>query len=417
MRIVLLKLLLILSFSSAKADVLIPLGVVDFNTSGSDVWGYSDSTGRYAIMGISRGVAIVNVDSFLNDPSDTTSILKLDLGANCIGRDMKTYRNYLYVSSDGCFGATVGIAILDLSFLPDSVRLVGFYYSSDTLSHNIYIDTLSGYMYAVGQYGDRVRIISLADPENPMDIGTVYANVHDMFVLRDTLYIAEGYDGSFSIYDVSDKTNPTLIARVVIDSPTYVHNVWVDETGSIAMTTEEVPEKTVKIWDISDPTNIVLLGEYLGANNLAHNVVIKRDRAYISHYSYGVVVLDISNPMNPMELANYDTYPQSDAPEFSGCWGVYPFVNDSLIYASNLDGKLFILKYDTISVNVEEPSFYKIFGYVFFRKPAKIEIYTLNGSKVLSRYVEPGRFVWRPRRSGIYIYVVDGRWRFKMVHR
>ena len=43
------------------------------------------------------------------------------------------------------------------------------------------------------------------------------------------------------------------------------------------MTAEETANKTVKMWDIRDYDDIELVGEYLGASKLAHNVHIKDD--------------------------------------------------------------------------------------------------------------------------------------------
>ena len=40
------------------------------------------------------------------------------------------------------------------------------------------------------------------------------------------------------------------------------------------------------IWDIENLNNINLIGEYLGENNLAHNVHIKENFVYISHSSF-----------------------------------------------------------------------------------------------------------------------------------
>jgi hypothetical protein len=89
------------------------------------------------------------------------------------------------------------------------------------------------------------------------------------------------------------------------------------------LTTEGRTIELFKIWDIADLNNVNLVAEYLAPNNLAHNVHVEGDYAFISHYTSGVVVLDIHDPTDPIEVAIYDTYGLNDNPEFAGCWGVF----------------------------------------------------------------------------------------------
>jgi hypothetical protein len=121
------------------------------------------------------------------------------------------------------------------------------------------------------------------------------------------------------------------------------------------MTTEETTNRTVKLWDIRDLNNITLTGQYLAANNLAHNTHIKGDLAIISHYSYGVAVVDISTPDNPVELGRYDTFPLSDNPGFFGCWGAYPFTSKGHVYTSDIEGYLTVLRLVETSTSVDNP--------------------------------------------------------------
>ncbi len=86
------------------------------------------------------------------------------------------------------------------------------------------------------------------------------------------------------------------------------------------------------------------MAEALGASGLAHNAQIQGSFLFVSHYESGVSVFDISE--NCMEeVANFDTWLPSDQPVFNGTWGVFPHTKDSLVFASNFDGRLFILKF------------------------------------------------------------------------
>ena len=50
----------------------------------------------------------------------------------------------------------------------------------------------------------------------------------------------------------------------------------------------------------------------------------------------------MTDPSNPVELATYDTYTAGQSPNFNGCWGVFPHTASGKVYASNLDGRLFV---------------------------------------------------------------------------
>jgi outer membrane receptor protein involved in Fe transport len=122
------------------------------------------------------------------------------------------------------------------------------------------------------------------------------------------------------------------------------------------MTTEETTGKTVKMWDAINPASPVLLGEWLGGNGLAHNTHLMGDLAIISHYSYGISLVDISDPNAPAELDRYDTYPAHDDAAFVGCWGAFPFTNGGWVYASDIEGDLVLLHLDQPAAS-PEPEF------------------------------------------------------------
>ncbi len=314
------------------------------NFGGSDIWGWQHPDGReYAFMGVFEGIAVYNVTDQV--------LVETVIGPqnNCGGsfwRDFKNYQNYLYAVTE-CTGTNQGIIILDLSTLPNSVTFVDRFATSfnNNTHHNVSIDTVQGYLYAVNPPDNGVRVWSLADPENPQLIGDIFTgDCHDMFAHNDTLYVAEGNNSSWSIWDVSDKLNPVEIVNVIIPNSGYVHNVWPTADRRYAGTTEETVGKTVKIWDIQDLQNIQLVGEYPAVNSLAHNIHFENGRGYISSYSAGVVILDISDPNNPVESDRFDTFTANDNPAFDGCWGIYPHTATGKIYASNDDGRLFIFQ-------------------------------------------------------------------------
>ena len=321
----------------------------------SDVWGYTAPDGaEYAIVGVPDGTAIVSVpdlDVLHTIPGPTQNDFYYH-------RDMVVYGSTLYVVAE-MRGTNEGVQVIDLSGLPESAELVTAFTSPGQIrSHNMDIDAETGYAYVLAQSYNGVRILDLADPHDPQEVGFVpLPNGHDMHARGDTLWVAEGYTPSFSVWDVSDKQDPQLMARQPLPGGGYVHNIWPSDDGRYVVTTEETRDKTVKVWDVSDLDDINLVGEYLGANGLAHNAHVMGDLVVLSHYGAGVTVVDISDPTAPVEVARYDTTPTSDAGGFFGTWGAWPYSPSGYIYASDFDGKLTVLRLSSLATATEsEPS-------------------------------------------------------------
>lgn len=133
-------------------------------------------------------------------------------------------------------------------------------------------------------------------------------------------------------------------------------------TGNILVIDPDVltfnPWGFVRIYDTSDPAHPVLLSTFHTTNSLnltgppdprgaysVHNVMVRGDTAFFSWYSDGVLALDISQPDAPREIARFnDTSPEFEAQNggIQNVWGI--FVGDDLIFASDRNGGLYILK-------------------------------------------------------------------------
>ena len=116
----------------------------------------------------------------------------------------------------------------------------------------------------------------------------------------------------------------------------------------------------VRIWDYSDPANPVLASTFNTECSAAfepicdprgtwsvHNVIVERDKAYFSWYSDGVLVVDISDPYNPVEVARW----HQAGPEWEEAnggiqdvWGIFKERGRPWIYASDRNGGLYILQ-------------------------------------------------------------------------
>ncbi len=330
------------SVAGATPYMFEELAVFQFGTNkGSDCWGWQAPNGdQYAIMGMNSGVVFVN--------ATTLQVVDTVTGSGCTWQDMKTYQNYCYAVSE----CGSGLRVIDMQYLPDSAHLVGVFPTSNSgamSSHNLFVDSVSGFLYVEGSPGltTAIHMYDLTNPEAPSYVnsfGISNNDVHDFYVISDTAYIAAGSFPVFDIYDLTDKFNPTRIARSVFANAGYIHNIWPSDDRRFAVTTEETNGKTVKYWYIADYDNIRLAGEYTVPNGLAHNAFMVGDYIFLSQYSSGIVVLDPTNPFCLKEIAAVDL------PD-DNIWGIYPFAGDSLVYTSDLNGRLFIYRF------IEDPAF------------------------------------------------------------
>lgn len=330
----------------------------------SDVWGYTDETGiEYAIVGYRYGTFIYDVSSL------SSAILVSDIvgpsGSDYYyHRDYKTYGDYLYIVNE-MTGSDVGMQVVDLSPLPNGNPIQLDTYDNINQSHNLWIDEDSGHAFIEHYYGDNIHIADLSNPENPSYSGTfgyLGDSCHDIFSRDNIAYVSEGYNSRYGIYDISNFNNIEHLATIPVVG--YAHNAWLNDSGTHLITTEETTDIPIKIWDISDLNNINMVSQYLGENNLAHNVHVKNDQLIISHYTTGIKIVDIYDPTRPVEIAAYDTYTNNDNSGFYGCWGAYPFTDNNYIYASDMQYGLFVLDYDWIEAGWVSGYVYDIDGNV-----------------------------------------------------
>lgn len=315
------------------------------NLGGSGCWGYRAPDGKqYGLMGVRDGVAIINVSSRQQVqvvPGPKTS-------CSAYWREMRTYQHYAYIVSE-CVGTNQGLMILDLQYLPDSVKYLGSIPVNnlgDVTSHTISIDTVNGFMYLEGrnQANLSIHVHSLANPAAPVWVHSFgdAVGIHDMTATDDTIYVADGWSPTISIYNMAVKTAPVLISRFTIPSSGYVHNVWPTDDRTHLVTTEETTGKTVKIFNIQDLQNVQLVGQFIGNSNVAHNAYCRGDWVILSHYAAGLEIWDISTPSTPTNVARFDTWPTASG--FDGMWGAYAYADSSYFWGSNLNGKFFIMQ-------------------------------------------------------------------------
>lgn len=332
------------------------LSNVPFNENCSDIWGFTGGGIKYAIVGSRTKVSIFS----LEDPQKPQLRYQAP-GDASLWRDIKSYNNHVYVTADQ---GTGGVVIIDMTKAPLEISHLNFKpkltLGTDINSelqrcHNLYIDE-KGNMYLAGCNISKrgVLIFDLKpDPKLPVFAGSedLYYS-HDIFVRGDTLYSSELYEGRLGIYDIRNRSKPNLLASQPT-SRSFTHNAWVSDDGKYVFTTDEKSGAYVEAYDITDLSNIRFLDKFRPIERendgvIPHNTHYYNGFLITSWYTDGLRVIDAHKPDNLVEIAYFDTWEDQRICQsgFYGCWGAFPFTDSDIIYGSDINNGLFVVKVD-----------------------------------------------------------------------
>lgn len=307
---------------------------------GNDVWGYTDpgSGNDYAIIGTEFGTGIYNVTN-----PGTAYLTGFITGPTSWWRDFATYRNYLYIGSEGTGGGG-GIQIVDLAN-PEAPALVAVHTSSGIVnSHTLTTDTLTARLYANGTNGG-MRIYSLADPVALVQIGaytTPY--VHDCYARNDTVYAACISVGRTIVLDTSDPAIIDTIASFQTERRA-THNCWPADQPGYLFVTDETAGGRLGAWDISSLASPIQVDAFTGEpTGDVHNVYVRGTTAVVAHYTAGLHVLDVSDPTRVTPVGFYDTFAGFGL--FNGAWSAFPFTGNGNIYVGDIESGLFVISFN-----------------------------------------------------------------------
>ena len=344
----------------------------------NDIWGWTDpQTGNeIALVGLLNGVSFVDV----SDPyaPRVLGILPTETRSS-IWRDVKVFKNHAYIVADNA--SYHGIQIFDLTQLRNISSFTTFqktaYYDKVGDVHNIAINEETGFAYAVGigsasnsQYRCGAHIIDINDPVNPEFAGCLgdettgrYSDgyVHDgQFIIYkgpDTDYYGKEIaltcnETALGIADVTDKSNLKIISKYESKDFRYIHQGWISEDHRYFYTNDELNEtrgvdyyQTTLVFDISDLDNPILANTFRSdLRTIDHNNYVIDTLLYQSNYSSGLRVLSIADPINPKEIAFFDTYPSGNKLDYIGSWSNYPYFSSKTIVVSSIEEGLFVLK-------------------------------------------------------------------------
>lgn len=166
--------------------------------------------------------------------------------------------------------------------------------------------------------GDMLKVWSLADPQQPQLVDEV---VVDAFTINDVKVSADGALGvithehsadglnGITLLDLSQPGSPTVLSRHTDGLTGGVHNVWIDQGHVYAAS----PHSGLVVVDISDPVQPTNVATFSIPGGFLHDVLVRDGLAFVSYWESGLVILDVGHgirggsPSNPVEVSRVAT--------------------------------------------------------------------------------------------------------------
>ncbi|CAN5332012.1 hypothetical protein BH20ACI2_BH20ACI2_14180 [soil metagenome] len=228
-----------------------------------------------------------------------------------------------------------------------------------------------------------LKIIDISDPTAPVFKWNVVPFdslwVHAVHVRGNRMYTS-GWRGMIEIYDIGNLATqpPTFLGAITGDNNN--HTSYTSEDGNYLYSARETYDGDIRVYDVRDPEQPFLVKSIktseLGLQAISpHDPVVMGDKLYVSWYQAGVQIFDISNPVNPVHVAQYDTFVEEyvapsalssvstaegdpwdiicgapgsnlqNVPQasFDGSWAVTPFLGVDKILAGDMTRGLFVI--------------------------------------------------------------------------
>jgi choice-of-anchor B domain-containing protein len=359
----------------------------------ADVWGFVDlNTNReYIIVGYRTGTAVFDV----TDPESPREVGYID-GQATVWRDIKVHQaynaaegrwnSYAYVTTDG---SGDGLFVIDMTDLPHRVSRRN--YASDfSAAHNVYAantdfgtglsltgDTPSLIIAGSNNGAGRFRSYSLSNPASPafttMPGSAGYMHDAASMIITDSRkdtqcvnatdfceVLFDFNESTVDIWDITVATNPVRLSRTGYANSGYTHSGWPTEDAQFLFVHDELDEqniglpttlRTLSLANLAAPTLVSTWTAPATQRAIDHNGFTRGNRYYMSNYSRGLTIFDITDAAAPAAIGHFDTSMFADTgANFAGAWGVYPFLHSGSIAVADIEEGLYMVADRTLDV-------------------------------------------------------------------
>lgn len=158
----------------------------------------------------------------------------------------------------------------------------------------------------------RFEVLDISDPTNVRRLGAIDSvGGWDIHLSGPFAFISgfQTHKWEFTIVDLQDSANPHVVSSCRTPSNNY--GVWADWTSDWAYVADMTGLAVINTTNI----NLPVLDTVVLKADLAQDVWVDANRAYVADYFAGLRVLDVSDPSQPVELGGIDSlsYSSSEA--------------------------------------------------------------------------------------------------------
>lgn len=305
------------------------------------VWGYTAPDGReFAIVGEQNGTWILDC----TNPGAPVEIATIP-GPASNWREMTSYGSTIYSGSEH----HGGVRVIDMSNPTNPVDK-GYVHANDwPNSHTLSVDPGTGRLYVNGTNLGHFVCDAAADLLNLPILGVnLLAYVHDCYVRGGRAYLAEIANGRLRIADPS--AFPFQTYSTVTTPGVFTHSAWATDDPQLCLTTDENNTGYLQAWDTKNPNAPAARASYVLPGHIVHNVYGIGRTAFLACYTDGFHVVDVGNAATAIKrLAHYDT--STIGSGFAGAWGCYPWTESGVVYVSDMQRGLFVLRVERGMLN------------------------------------------------------------------
>ena len=401
------------------------------NVKYNDCWGYSSNGVEYAIAGSTEGTHYFKIND-QNKFEEIDFVPGKFVSMSVIHRDIKTYKHYAYAV---CDEGESSLQIIDLNYLPDSVHVVAENDTTFARVHNLFIDEENALLYACsitpktnGSLASKIsmQVFSLANPEQPVLLSTGpndIPEVHDAYVRNNIAYLNCGFDG-IRVYDFSNPISPIFKQNLpVYQDQGYNHQGWLSPDGKTYVFGDETGGKKLKKCIVDENNELEIkstFGTNTENNSVPHNIVLTNEFAFVAYYNEGLRIYD-TRPRIPIEIAHYDTYPETSFFNMNGAWGIYADYSSEKLLVSDRHYGLFLFDFNRSVFSQPANDFATLYpnpssieGNITIRLNDKydafsVELFDMYGKKVAQHSFENTSFgiIETPNSRGMYHAIIS----------
>jgi hypothetical protein len=240
-----------------------------------------------------NGIIITNV----NDPAHPVDISTLTLKGGAV--DVSLAGSRAYVAS--CYGQslyTVDLTDLAQPQIVDTISLNGC--PAQGMISGGYLYQPLSMALSSGQSG--LHIFNLANPDHPVEIGSLPTPEHDVdLTIQGNIVYLGSREGGLRVINVADPAHPVQVglldtAGIVGGSAAIDHYVYVSDYFD-----------GVRIVDVADPSHPVEVGAFNPGAGNSRRANLVGGTLYLANGINGLEIFDVSDVFHPVLVGRYNT--------------------------------------------------------------------------------------------------------------